>query len=239
MIELTEDTILNGKITLFQPKKGYRVAIDPILLSHFVNIQPNQNILDVGCGVGTISLILKKKENTSEIFAIDIDETMCEICKKNSLKNALEINVINISIENIINNKLLKNKLFDHVVTNPPFFEQKSSRISKTKLLANFETIQLSDWILCCLKKVKNKGIFSIIHSAHRLNDILHTLNRKVGNIEIIPIYSTEKSDAIRVIVKCIKNSKAHTRISNSLLLHEKDGKYTDNLNEILCGKNL
>lgn len=239
MIELTEDTILNGKISLLQPKIGYRVAIDPIILSSFTNAKPNQSVLDVGCGVGTISLILKKKNSSAEIFAIDIDETICEICKQNSIKNSLEINVVNVGIENISSNPLLKNKLFDHVVTNPPFFELKSSRISNEKRFANFETILLEDWISHCLKKVKNKGTFSIIHSSHRIDDILRALGGKVGNIEITPIYSTEKSNAIRIIVTCIKSSRAHTKISGGLLLHEKDGKYTDQISEILRGNSI
>ena len=58
----TDDRILNGKILLRQPKKGYRVAIDPIILASFIEPTDNQEILDVGCGVGTISLILKRKK---------------------------------------------------------------------------------------------------------------------------------------------------------------------------------
>ena len=74
----TDDSILNGKILLRQPKKGYRVAIDPIILASFIEPKDNQEILDVGCGVGAISLILKRKNRSAKITAIDIDENMCE-----------------------------------------------------------------------------------------------------------------------------------------------------------------
>ncbi len=236
MLELTEDTILNGKISILQPKTGYRVAIDPIILANFIDIKPEESILDVGCGVGTISLILKKKNITSEINAIDVDSDICEICKQNSLKNNLNINVINSNIEDAHLQSPLKGKLFDHVVTNPPFFNPKSSRMGYNKRLANFETIELNDWISHCLKFLKNKGSFSIIHSGHRLEEVLYALKNKAAAIEIIPIFPKENSDAIRVILKCIKGSKKFTKISPPIILHESDGRYTKVAGKILNG---
>lgn len=113
----TDDSILNGKILLRQPKKGYRVAIDPIILASLIEPKDNQEILDVGCGVGAISLILKRKNRSAKITAIDIDENMCELCRYNSEKNSLELNVRNIGIES-----MPRENLYDIIVTNPPFF---------------------------------------------------------------------------------------------------------------------
>ena len=94
MNDVTEDYILNKAIRLWQPKHGYRVAIDPIILAHEVNIIPKQKILDVGSGVGTISLILKYKDPSQNLFAIDIDPLMCKLCEKNARENNLSINLI-------------------------------------------------------------------------------------------------------------------------------------------------
>jgi tRNA1(Val) A37 N6-methylase TrmN6 len=232
--ELTEDYILNGNISLLQPKHGYRVAIDPIIFSHFIETSDNQSVLDVGCGVGTISLILKHRNSSAKITAIDIDNAMCKICEENSRKNFLEIDIRNIEIENIQNDHHLKNLLFDHVVTNPPFFDQKSYRISSNKLLSNFETIELSTWISFCLKKVKNKGTFSIIHKASMIDYILRNLGKSVGAIEVIPIFSKYESFANRVIVKCVKGKKTATKIHPGLVIHNEAGKYTEKISKIL-----
>ena len=37
MIDVTKNKILNGNIILYQPKKGFRIGIDSILLSSSVN----------------------------------------------------------------------------------------------------------------------------------------------------------------------------------------------------------
>jgi tRNA1(Val) A37 N6-methylase TrmN6 len=236
-LEYSTDSVLNGKIKLVQPQNGYRVAIDPIILSSFVHPRRNQKILDVGCGVGTISLILKMKEISSEITALDVDKTMCEICRQNSAINSLHINVINVGIENAKENLSLKNKLFDQIVTNPPFFSQKSSRISETKRLANFETVNLSDWILFCFKKLKNEGIFSMIHKASRIDDILYSLRGIAGSVQLIPIFPKINCEANRVVIIAKKSSKTETRILQGIVVHEDNGDYSKTMDEILSGK--
>ncbi|MDR0677974.1 MAG: methyltransferase [Holosporaceae bacterium] len=241
-LKLTEDSILNRKIKIFQPERGYRVAIDPIILSNFACGFNNRcrskiatkKILDVGCGVGTISLILKMKESTSQITAIDIDERICEICRRNARINSLNVDVINVGLENI--NYVLKDKLFDQIVTNPPFFDEKLSRISESKKLANFETMNLSHWIVLCFKKLKSGGIFSMIHDASRIDDILCSLKNIAGSIQIIPIFPKINCRANRIIVTAKKSSKSASSILPGIVVHESNGSYSEAVREILSG---
>lgn len=230
----TEDRILGGQLKLVQPKDGYRVAIDPMVLAHFVSIEPQQEILDVGCGVGTVSLILKAKEKSAKILAIDIDEEMCHFCQQNSKINSFDIEVKNIGIENVRKDASLKNRLFDQVVTNPPFFELKSSKISESKKMSNFETINLGDWIASCIKQLKNNGIFSIIHKASRIDDILYALKNVAGSIVIIPIFPKKNCEANRVIVQAKKSSKSATKICSGIVAHNDDGSYSEFMHNIL-----
>lgn len=236
MSEFTEDRILNGKIHILQPKNGYRVALDPIIFSSFINLKDNNNVLDIGCGVGTISLILKHKKPDINIIGVDIDEKMCCLCKENAKRNSLDIKVVHSAIEKMQKDVFLKDVIFDQVVTNPPFFDQKSSRLSEKKLLANFETTSLNEWIKFCLKKLKNGGIFSMIHLASRLNEVLYAINEKAGAIEVFPIHPKINSDANRIIVRCIKGSHSQMKIHHGLVVHNDDGKYTKNILKILNG---
>ncbi len=231
-MEITEDLILNGKIKLYQPKHGYRVAIDPILLASTIEIKSKQTVLDVGCGVGTISLILKYIDKSLDVTSIDIDTTMTELCKKNSDVNKLPLNIINSSI---ISNPL-RNKFFDSIVTNPPFFDPENFRSSEKKFTANFESINLKSWIHFCLKRLKPKGSFYIIHIPEKLPTILETFGDLVGKIEILPIYSHKNKSAKRIIVKCKKGSKESLKILPGLVSHESNNDYTENLKLILSG---
>ncbi|MDR2681575.1 MAG: methyltransferase [Holosporaceae bacterium] len=233
-MELTKDHILRGNLSLLQPKHGYRVAVDPIILAGLVELKPGQSVLDVGCGVGTISLILKLRNPSASVTAIDIDADICDICRCNAAENSLEIDVLNVGLENFHENLSHSEKNFDHVVTNPPFFSRESSRISNTKLLANFETLKLSDWLSLCVKKLKNGGRLHIIHHASRVGDILSSLDKKVGALEITPIFPKNGMDAIRVIVQGQKGSRKSTKITGGLVLHDKNGNFSENIKKIL-----
>jgi len=59
--EKTHNNILNGRISIIQPKKGFRFGSDSVFLASFVNTflenKKNRNFLiaDVGSGIGTVS----------------------------------------------------------------------------------------------------------------------------------------------------------------------------------------
>lgn len=231
-MEITEDSILNGAIKLCQPKCGYRVAIDPIVLASVVEIKKNQTILDVGCGVGTISLILKYLNRSQMITSIDIDSVMTDLCKKNSEINDLSLNVINHKVDS----DLLRGENFDCIVTNPPFYDPDSFRISEKKLTANFETIDIKSWISFCMKRLKNRGNFYIIHIPEKLDAILASFKDMVGKIEIIPMYSHSNQSAKRIIIKCKKGSREPLKILPGIVSHQKNNEYTDLLRSILNG---
>ena len=53
---LTCDTLFNGKLIIYQPKKGYRFAIDAVLLAGLTRVRPSDRIVDLGTGCGVIPL---------------------------------------------------------------------------------------------------------------------------------------------------------------------------------------
>ena len=232
-MEITKDSIFNGAISLYQPKHGYRVAVDPIILASIVEIKENQQILDVGCGVGTISLILKYLDKSQMVTSLDIDSGMTDLCRKNSEINDLPLDIINCGIDF----NVLKDRNFDCIVTNPPFYAPDSFRSSERKLTSNFETINIKLWVSFCIKRLKNKGNFYIIHIPEKLSDILVAFGDSVGKIEIVPIYSHSNQFAKRIIVKCKKGSREPLKILPGIISHQKNNEYSDILKSILSGK--
>ena len=74
MNELTKDSFLGGGIRIWQPKKGYRAGIDPILLAASVNVSAGQKVLDLGCGVGTASFAIGYRVKNVELYGIDFQK---------------------------------------------------------------------------------------------------------------------------------------------------------------------
>ena len=57
-LETTEDALLGGRVRLLQLRRGYRVAVDSVLLAASVEASAGARILDLGCGTGAVALCL-------------------------------------------------------------------------------------------------------------------------------------------------------------------------------------
>ena len=75
-----------------------------------------------------------------------------------------------------------------------------------------------------------------MINRTEALDDILHTIHGKLGEIKIIPICSKAEQTAKRVIVCARKDSKAPLVLYNPLIVHDINGNYTDAAQKILRG---
>ena len=59
--EITDDTFLGGKLSLFQPKKGFRAGLDSVLLAASINAKSGDKIFEIGAGVGVVSFCLMQR----------------------------------------------------------------------------------------------------------------------------------------------------------------------------------
>lgn len=75
-VETTEDALLGGRVRLLQPRRGYRVAVDPVLLAAAVDARPGERVLDLGCGTGRLTAELADALGVGTIVALDISSAM-------------------------------------------------------------------------------------------------------------------------------------------------------------------
>ena len=240
-MQVTEDRILNGKITLLQPKDGYRVAVDPLLLAASVDVRPGQSILDVGAGVGTAMLCLASRVSNCHITGIEKQIELSDLAQKNITQNGFadQLTVIN---GDITDSTALNPGSFHHVMTNPPFLEQTKSITSSQKLkaLANHEsTASLKGWLDFCLQMLVPKGHINLIHRADRLDELLPLMQGKFGGVTVFPLWPKQSRPAKRVLIQARKLIKSPLRLASGLVLHEASGKYTAAAQAILSGKGL
>ena len=55
------------------------------------NIKPGQRVLDVGCGTGTLAIMLKKANPEAFIYGLDGDSKILHIAKKKAVKAGIDI----------------------------------------------------------------------------------------------------------------------------------------------------
>ena len=232
----TLDNFLGGRAKLVQPSEGYRAGIDPIFLAASIHPKPKEKILDVGSGVGVACISLAVRCLEAQIIGLEVQEKLVELAQTNIRANKLEkrVEILNGNLE--YPPVLLKENSFDQVMTNPPYFEEKRVQLSPVvrRAQANTETMDLGTWIKCCLKFLKPKGVFTMIHRTERLSEICAHLGTKVGDLVIYPLWPGANKPARRVIIQGRKNIKGEPRLARGLILHGATEKYTPEAEAIL-----
>ena len=228
----TVDKILKGKISIIQLKKGFRYGFDAVFLAAFVNgylkklKKKKISLVDVGSGVGTISLIIAYMNEEINITAIENNNSYIEIAKENILKNNFQ-KKINLMKEDIFDfdNDLISR--FDIVVTNPPFYDQHQKKSENeldnyAKRIINYES-----WIDNSVKLLKDKGIIFLIIPTVLLEKSLKSLSTKTGSFKIFPIWPNQKKSSKRLILIAKKGGASPTELMSGMRLLNNKGKVT------------
>lgn len=237
-MDYTEDYLLNKKIKIFQPKDGYRAAIDAVFLSSLIKektVCPKAKILDVGSGTGAVSLCLayRLKEKHPEITGIDIQENLVELSNKSAKANGFDF--LHYEVSDIRQKTSLKPLSFDFVLTNPPYSDHDMPSPNESKKFAhNHQDFDLTSWLSFSLKMLKPKGYIALINRTEALNEILSAMHNKAGSIQILPLYSKGGQAAKRILILAQKGSRGLTSILPPLYTHNEDGSYSEKSEQIL-----
>ncbi|MCZ4279525.1 methyltransferase [Kiloniella laminariae] len=232
MTALSEDEFIGGAVRVLQPVKGYRAGIDAVLLAATVAAKAGDEILDLGCGVGTAGLCLMGRLPDVRVTGLELQSVLYDIALKNRELNQFE------DRWSLVQGDLLQLPAdlplgsFDQVICNPPFMPKGRSNASPDpiKLLANHEgEALLRDWILAALKLVKHKGAVTIVHRADRLDEILSVFReKKAGAVQVFPLWPYAGQAAKRVVVRARRSVSGPLSICAGQVLHKDDGSYSD-----------
>ena len=156
-----------------------------------------------------------------DAHGLEIQANYADLARRNAAANGLEFTAYDGDLLDMP--EPIRTASFDHVFTNPPFYEAAASSASTDVGRDTAHRIgeaQLEDWIAVGLRRLKPKGYFTIIHRTERLADILAALAGKAGDIRILPLCAREGRAAGRVIVRARKGSAGALALLSPLILH-------------------
>ncbi len=231
---LTRDLFLDGRLTILQPKDGYRAAMDPVLLAAAIPARAGDTVLELGCGAGVASLCLARRVPGMMMTGLEKQPAYADLARRNAACNGLALEVIEGDIAALPAD--LRDRSFDHVIANPPYFPTGSGTPARDigRELAQREDLALADWVRIGLKRLRPGGRLTIIQATDRLPDLLCALGTGAGSTAVLPIAPRIGRPAGRVILQTRKGGRGAFRIGPAFILHHgavhlKDG---DNLTE-------
>ncbi|MEM6406866.1 MAG: methyltransferase [Pseudomonadota bacterium] len=216
--EISIDAFLGGRLSIRQPKTGYRAATDPVLLAAACPAQIGESVLDLGCGVGTAGLCLARRIDVS-VTGLELQGDYAALARDNATANEISMDVIEGDLAQMP--PALRDRSFDHVITNPPFFAHGTKANDAGRARARQEAVGLPLWIDSGLRRLKPKGWLTLILTIDRLPEVIVSLNERAGSLKIKPLSARAGRPAGRFLLCARKGGRAPTTLYNPLILHE------------------
>ncbi|MGB1046211.1 MAG: methyltransferase, partial [Candidatus Puniceispirillaceae bacterium] len=88
-VEVTHDHLLDQQVHITQPKTGYRVGSDAVLAAASLTAGRGR-VLDLGAGVGGISLCIARRLSGVHVTAVEIDPVAAALARYNVAVNGLD-----------------------------------------------------------------------------------------------------------------------------------------------------
>jgi tRNA1(Val) A37 N6-methylase TrmN6 len=240
MTSITEDRLLDGRLKLRQPAKGYRAGLDAGLLAAACDAGDGARVIEAGCGAGAALLAAALRRPGARFTGVERDAEAAGLARENLALNGLEARVE--VIEGDVGQPFARLGLapFDAAIANPPFFDDASAlrAPSPAKRGAWIADDGLEAWAGFLLKSVRPGGTITVIHRADRLGDLLALLGAKAGSFQVRPVQPFADAPAKRVLVRAVKSGKAPLALLPALVLHPRGAaKHTDEAEAILRGE--
>lgn len=245
--DLSRDPIVRGRVSLWQPRIGYRFSIDPILLASFVGNGPLGTIADIGAGVGVVGLLLGQADASARVTLVELQPRLATLCQRNAAENGMadRTNVVQGDVRSAGLRQALAGASFDVVASCPPYYPLGQGGVNPTdeEAIARHEVhLPLADLVRAARRMLRFRGRFAVVYPTPRLPELLSVLCAEGLNptrLRIVHPYAGEPGQ--RVLVEGCKGSKSSLVIEPPLYLRTRatpsqggGGDYTEEARRIL-----
>ena len=138
-----------------------KVGTDGVLLGAWADVSEAGRILDAGCGSGLIALMVAQRNSEARITAIDIDEGAINQSNINVATSpwSERIEVLLADMRNFSSDAC-----YDHIVTNPPFFNEALFSPNEQRAVARHSlTLSYDDIVVAAMRLLRPGGRLSLV----------------------------------------------------------------------------
>lgn len=241
MDDITENGLLDGRLRLRQPARGYRAGLDAALLAAACDAADGQRVIEAGCGAGGALLAAAVRRPHTAFTGVERDVDAVRLAQENIALNGLGARVQVIGADVGRRFAALGLPAFDAGLANPPFFDDPAALRGPAPERRGAWMAEggLGVWTAFLGKAVREGGTLTLIHRADRLADLLGLLaQEKCGSFRIRPVQPFAHEPAKRVLVRAVKAGKAPLVLLPALVLHDRaGGKHRPEVEAILRGE--
>jgi tRNA1(Val) A37 N6-methylase TrmN6 len=237
-IDETRDTILDGSITLIQPRHGYRFSVEAILLGRFARATTRDRVLELGAGCGVVSIMMATLYRPREIVAIEIQPALAEMTARSAAINQLKS--VHAVCADLRQKKVagVEPASFDLVVANPPYRAAASGRENPDhgrRVARGESTATLTDFVAAARRYARTGGRVAFIFAARRTAELISAMRSKQLEPKRIRfVHPRIATPASVVLIEARVGGGIEVAIEPPLILYERPGIYTSEARALL-----
>lgn len=168
-----------GGLCMRWSEAQFRLSTDSMLLADFCRLAPQSAVCDLGCGCGSLSLLLCGKYPLLRVTGVELQPQAAALAEENAAQDGLDGRFSVIRGDLREHRTLLAHGSFDAVVSNPPYYPVGSGKCAASPALAAARTeltCSLGELCTCAAWLLRSGGRFFLVHKPERLADLMVSL---------------------------------------------------------------
>ena len=235
---ITSDTLRAGRVKIFQPARGARMSLDPVLLEGFLP-PPHGRFLDIGCGTGALSFLLLARDPAATGVGVELQPRLAALAVRGRDANGWQPRLEIVAGDVRARHRLIAAAAFDLVATNPPYRTLTGSRRppDDERALSHQEiALALDEWVACAARAVRPGGRVAAIFPAERASELLAALHEHdLTPCRLRPIYPRAGEPASRVLIEAERAGRRPLVLEPPLIVHGETERYSDEVSRLLA----
>ncbi|WP_445776621.1 tRNA1(Val) (adenine(37)-N6)-methyltransferase [Shewanella sp.] len=225
---------------------GMAVSTDSVILGAWAELSQSDNILDIGAGSGLLSLMAaQRSHDQTKITAVEIDSAAAQACVKNIANSPwpTKVQLFQGSIQAFEQQHNQHSApLFDHIICNPPYFEQGTQAKNSARADARHtNTLSFAALQQAISRLLAPQGNASIILPQQSLNSFIGQLDEHglfvSKHLEIISTPGKPANRAILVLQHTLTTSQdeanCHKTEYLQMTIRNKAAQYSQTMTEL------
>ena len=208
---------LHNGFTLELCHGAFPFSTDSMVLSDFVRLPRQANVLDLGAGCGTLGLLLCAKDTACTVTGVEIDENAHRMALHNSLVNGISSRLSSICADLRTVSSFITPGSFHCCVSNPPYFS--AGQLSANSVARHEQLCSLDELFSAAAWSVRYGGDFFLVHKPERLAQLCAcAVNHKLEPKRLLLLRHRPGDPVNLIFLQCRKGAKPGLTIEEESL---------------------
>jgi len=235
---LTLDSILGGRLRLYQPADGYRFSVEAILLGRFVRARARDRVLELGAGCGVVSIMAAALARPLQVVALDVQPAFAALIARNAeLNNLHNVSAVCADLRRR-DIGAIRPASFDVVIANPPYRALRTGRESPNpsrRVARGAAGATLGEFLDAAARAARYRAAVAIVFTASRTAELIAELRaRRLEPKRIRFVHPRLQRPASVVLIEARKGGGVEAQVEPPLVLYDKPDVYSPEARELL-----